>query len=283
MRTFLQGLVRDRVVMTVIVVNALTLFLYAFPNAPAAQRTALFWLDYSCTVFFVVEIIIKVSLWGWPAFWETPWNRFDFVVVVISLPFLFTVLPVFSLEEFSSILLLRLGRLFRIGRIFQFIPREKKIRQGIARALRASVGLFLALSVYVLCLSILSYYAFHEYAPGYFGNPLLAIYSTFQVFTVEGWQTIPDTIAANASPMVSGLARFYFAFTVLTGGILGLSLANAVFVDEMVLDNTDDLEDDLKELRTRLETQIEQSETNQERIESMLSALQDESGPSTSE
>jgi voltage-gated sodium channel len=29
---------------------------------------------------------------------------------------------------------------------------------------------------------------------------------------------------------------------VLIGGILGLSLANAVFIDEMMMDNTDELE-----------------------------------------
>ena len=42
-----------------------------------------------------------------------------------------------------------------------------------------------------------------------------------------------------ASPrvMVAG-ARIFFVVAVLIGGILGLSLANAVFVDEMMMDNT---------------------------------------------
>ena len=34
------------------------------------------------------------------------------------------------------------------------------------------------------------------------------------------------------------MVRGYFALSVLVGGILGLSLANAVFVDEMTADNT---------------------------------------------
>jgi len=41
--------------------------------------------------------------------------------------------------------------------------------------------------------------------------------------------------------MVVG-ARVFFVIAVLVGGILGLSLANAVFVDEMMMDNTDVLE-----------------------------------------
>lgn len=281
MRTFLKSLVRERVVMTVIVVNAITLFLHAFPDLSPSLRTCLYWIDYACTVFFVFEIATKVSLHSWATFWESTWNRFDFTVVVVSLPFLLS--PFLNSDRFSAILLLRLGRLFRLGRIFQFIPREEEIRQGIARALRASVGLFLALLVYILSLSIVSYYAFSEYAPAYFGNPFLSIYSTFQIFTVEGWQAVPNAVAENADPAVEVFARMYFAFTVLTGGILGLSLANAVFVDEMVIDNTRDLEDDVNELRSRLQTHIERSETKQDEIESLLSELHDEVANADSE
>ena len=41
--------------------------------------------------------------------------------------------------------------------------------------------------------------------------------------------------------MVTG-TRIFFVVAVLIGGILGLSLANAVFVDEMMMDNTESLE-----------------------------------------
>lgn len=39
-----------------------------------------------------------------------------------------------------------------------------------------------------------------------------------------------------------GLLRGYFIVSVMIGGILGVSLANAVFVDEMTVDNTYRLE-----------------------------------------
>jgi voltage-gated sodium channel len=64
----------------------------------------------------------------------------------------------------------------------------------------------------------------------------------FQIFTVEGWHEIPDAIAAGATDSWAALARIYFGLAVLVGGILGLSLGNAVFVDQMVADNTDTLE-----------------------------------------
>jgi voltage-gated sodium channel len=83
---------------------------------------------------------------------------------------------------------------------------------------------------------------FGRAAPQFFGNPALSIYSIFRVFTLEGWNDIPDAIAANSSWMLAIVARIYFVVAVTIGGLLGLSLANAVFVDEMTMDNTDELE-----------------------------------------
>lgn len=245
MRSLLKTLIRERVVAMVIVINAVALFLFAFEGLPEALRTVLFGVDYLCTLFFIVEIGTKIALQGWTSFWDSGWNRFDFVVVAVSLPFVLAPLPFVDVPQFSSILLLRVSRLFRLFRTFQFIPNRKDLQQGIARALRASVGVFLALFLYVLTLSLFSHYLFQAYAPAHFGNPLSSLYAMFQIFTVEGWYEIPAVIATDASWQMAMFARAYFAFSVLTGGILGLSLANAVFVDEMVIDNTRPLEKDL--------------------------------------
>ena len=69
----------------------------------------------------------------------------------------------------------------------------------------------------------------------------------FRVFTVEGWTQIPDGIAAAAgSDVWTVVARLYFVAAVSIGGILGLSLANAVFVDQMTSDNTDPLQERIR-------------------------------------
>ena len=48
------------------------------------------------------------------------------------------------------------------------------------------------------------------------------------------------------------MARGFFVFAVLTGGILGLGIVNAVFVDEMVMDNNDALEAQVTALQDEL-------------------------------
>ena len=102
---------------------------------------------------------------------------------------------------------------------------------------------------FMLAMITCNFYA--EVAPEYFGNPLVSIYSIFQLFTLEGWNEIPAAIAQSTDPTTGqpvlsdsaiGITRFYFALVVILGGIFGMSLANAVFVDEMTMDNNQELE-----------------------------------------
>ncbi|MEM9931234.1 MAG: ion transporter, partial [Bacteroidota bacterium] len=93
-------------------------------------------------------------------------------------------------------------------------------------------------------LAIITCHFYADVAPEYFGNPLVSIYSIFQLFTLEGWNEIPATIVQSTdSQMTIGMTRFYFALVVVLGGIFGMSLANAVFIDEMMMDNNKELED----------------------------------------
>ena len=196
---------------------------------------------------FIIEAAIKIKRAGMRGYWDANWNKFDFIIVLVSLPVLIE--PFIALEGFGAVLILRLGRLFRLFRLMIFIPNLDHIISGLSRALKASVGVFFALFLFNLIFAVGATILFGAYAPEYFGNPFLSIYSTFRVFTVEGWYEIPDLIAQNAdSDLIAVAVRLYFVFVVVVGGILGLSLANAVFIDEMTMDNTKEVEDDIRKL-----------------------------------
>jgi voltage-gated sodium channel len=240
-------LVSDRLVMAVIVLNATALVLHEMAARGSPLRSLWFWVDYVCVVFFLVEALIKIRGRGWPSYWASGWNKFDFTVVVVSLPALLG--PFFDVSQFAFILILRLGRLFRLFRVLRFIPNLDHLVTGIRRALRASIGVFLALLLINLILAVMATLLFRDLDPEHFGDPIASGYSIFQVFTVEGWNEIAERLesrAADENPnktklLVAG-TRVFFVAAVLIGGILGLSLANAVFVDQMIMDNTDDLE-----------------------------------------
>lgn len=246
MTKFFRGLTSESIVVSVILLNGLALFFLASVEHESQEAGVWFAIDYGCIVFFVVEAMIKVRLDGWRRYIASGWNRLDFVVVLVSIPLLLT--PVFDYQQLGGFTVLRLLRLFRLFRLMRFIPDRDKLAAGIVRSLRASIGVFLGVVLINVILAMGATFLFGEYAPEYFSNPLEACYSMFQIFTLEGWYEVPALIAERASEGWAVFARFYFVGAVFGGGIIGLSLANAVFVDQMVMDNNDAVESQLTDL-----------------------------------
>lgn len=278
MKRLADVFISERFVIAVILLNTFAMIMmgYTDPELMEVQGEvpselqrqlyrAAFWTDYGCVIYFLLEMVLKLQrtaeggeVFGFAGYWANGWNRFDFVIVLLSTPVLIT--PWVDLRALGFLLALRIGRLFRLFRMMRFIPNRQHLWAGTKRALRASVGVFLALFLVNLVLSIGATQLFGKVAPEFFGDPALSSYTLFKVFTVEGWYEIPDQVAAQAThPAIGTLARIYFMLSVLAGGILGLSLANAVFVDEITMDNNDDLEkkvdtltEELRALRAEL-------------------------------
>jgi len=225
--------ISETTVIIMIVINTIAMFFDAFPSINAATRGQLIWIDYVCVIYFIIEAFIKIMISDCEEYWENKWNKFDFFVVLSSTPTLLE--PFFDMKIFSVILILRLGRLARFFKLLRFVPEGPKIWCGVQRALKASVAVFLALIMMNLVFGMGATMLFSSVSPEHFGNPLISCYTMFKVFTIEGWYNIPDEIAAR--PLIgAGISlsiKLYFIIAVIAGGILGLSIANAVFVDEM--------------------------------------------------
>ena len=235
--------------MLIIVMNAMVIFLLYFPSFDNN-----FWLKISDQLFiviFMVEAVVKINVLKPKAYFKNPWNQFDFFIVVASVPSL--AVHVLDIPDTSLFTILRLFRLMRLIRFINFVPNIGKIILGLGRAIRASVFVLMALLFLDFMLAILTCHFYGKIAPDYFGDPLLSAYSIFQMFTVEGWNEIPSMIAEKSeNSFFIGITRFYFVLVVLFGGIFGMSLANAVFVDEMTMDNNDVLEGKIDHLERQI-------------------------------
>ncbi len=246
--------------MIAILINAIIIFIMYFPawkHHPWLETA-----DHLLVLFFLVEAFVKMRALGTKAYFASAWNRFDFIIVMGSLPtlfvFFFPVLP-----DTSLLIVLRLFRLIRLIRFIQFVPHLNQVMTGLTRALQASIFVVLALVFLNFLLAIFTCHFYADLAPEFFGNPLVSAYSIFQLFTLEGWNEIVAIITARTeNHFIIGITRFYFVVVILLGGIFGLSLANAVFVDEMTMDNNQDLEqkiDGLQQEITELRRLIERS------------------------
>lgn len=252
----------ERNMMVAVLLNTIIIFLLAFPDLN--NNIPLVTLDYFFVLLFTIEAIVKISTYGRKAYFQNGWNVFDFIIVILSLPSFFTFIEL--IPDLSFILLLRVLRLFRLLRFMAFVPNMKQLLSGLARAFKASIFVLIVLLGYNLILAILTCHLFGEVAPDYFGDPLISAYTIFQLFTVEGWNEISENVASKFGEQqlywIKGLTRFSFMLIVLSGGIFGMSLANAVFVDEMTIDNNAELEHKIESLETKIDQLREILETS---------------------
>ncbi len=246
---------KEQIVLSVIILNAFIIFLMAFPKLE--NHSLLVYCDVVFVLYFTIEAIIKIRKLGFKAYISLSWNKFDFLIVLFSLPLLLESLIPMT-QSAGIITIFRLFRLLRVVRFFQFVPNLQHILVGLARAFRASIFVFVMLIFLNFIFAVLTTYLFSSTLPQFFGDPILSAFTIFQMFTLEGWNEIPATIAESTTLTATqiNMARLYFAIVVLLGGVFGMSIANAIFVDEMTMDNNATLEkkiDTLQEQISRLE------------------------------
>lgn len=253
---------KDRFILVLILINAAVLFLGGY-NATDNQKHVFFLIDNVITSLFIIELIIKFNEYGVKGYFKSGWNRLDFILIILSAPALISF--VFNIQVFdvSFLLVFRIFRVFKAFRFFKFIPNVSGLIADVKRALDTSLFILIGFLIYIFIVGTLSFYLFNGSDTEYFTSPMISLYSTFKIFTVEGWYEIPEQICANYSSIATFFTYFYFIFVVVSGGIIGLSLVNSIFVDSMLSDNTDDIERKIDALDIKLNELIKKLDNNE--------------------
>ncbi len=251
-------LLNSHFIFWMIVLNAIVIFAMSFETIGNQAKIALSVIDILLTLLFVAEIAFKLKVSGAKSFFTSMWNRFDFVVIFISFFSIFPYLLDSNGPDLGFIIVLRITRVFKTFRFIEFIPNIGNLIKGIRRAFKASVIVLISLFVYNFILGVFSCHLFKTISPQYFGDPMISLYSIFRIFTVEGWYEIPNSIAQNSSAFIGAVSTVYFVAILVSGGILGISLVNSIFVDAMIADNNDELEKKVDELNRNIERLSEQ-------------------------
>ena len=238
---FKKLFINDKFILALILFNAVTIFISGFEMS-SNNKFTLSLIDNLITGLFIIEIIIKQTEYGIKKYFNSNWNKFDFILTALSVPTLIAFVGNIEVNSISFLLVFRVMRVFKSFRFLKFIPGIEHLVKGIGRALKTSVVVLIGFIIYIFINGIFSFYLFKDISPEYFGNPLSSLYSTFKIFTLEGWYEIPENLTKNLSTLTSFFTYMYFIFIVFTGGIFGISLVNSIFVDAMVSDNNDELE-----------------------------------------
>lgn len=257
-RQLKQLFLNDKFILFLIIFNAILIFLDGFQQTEKTEK--LFdVLDNLITVLFIVEIWIKISVLN-KSYFKSNWNILDFSLVILSIPALLAFVFGLDFKDYSFLLVFRVMRVFKSFRFLKFIPGIEQLLEGVRRALKTSILVIVGFMIYVFVIGVFSFYLFRDLSPEYFENPFMALYSTFKIFTVEGWYEIPEDLSQNLSSTKTFFVYLYFIFVVLTGGILGLSLVNSIFIDAMVSDNTDELEEKVDNLEMKIDLLLKKND-----------------------
>ncbi len=207
-------------VIFIIIVNAITIGVNTYDLDDLLTKVISV-LDYSITVFFVIEIIIRfVGEQNKKDFFKSGWNIFDSSIVLISL------IPI---PNNSSFLLLRLLRVFRVLRIISVIPELKKIIEAllgsIKRVFYVGLLLFIILYIYASIGSIL----FNSDIPERWGDVGVSMITLFQVLTLSSWEQVMLPLQD-----IYWWAWIYFFSFIIICGITMLNLLIAILVDVVI-------------------------------------------------
>ncbi len=238
----------DIIMLVLVLINTGIIFISGFISG---QGGTLLIIDSLFTLLFLFEAVVKIHARGFLGYWSDGWNKFDFILVLLALPSCFNILG--SVFPATSVLLsLRTMRAFKSFRLLQFVPNIDSLLNGVRMAIKASFIVAIGLIVLLLVFSIITTFLFGSYAPQFFGNPALSVYSIFRLFTIEGWYEMPEAIASNGGITMAVFAKIYFSILLFLGGIIGMSLVNSIFVDAMVADNNDEVLRKLEQIEKKI-------------------------------
>jgi voltage-gated sodium channel len=164
-------------VVTVILANALVLGLQTYPGLEREYGDLLDALNAAFLAFFVVEITMRIAVYGrrpWRYF-RDGWNVFDFVAVGLAF--------VPGLQSNSTIL--RLARLARIVRVVHLLPDVRILIAGVIRSLPplASMAILTVLIIFVY--GMVGWQLFGEEIPNRWGTIGEAMLTLFVMLTLE--------------------------------------------------------------------------------------------------
>jgi len=216
-RRVTESRVFDRVIMTLIVINAVTL---GMETSAFLMSRAGAWIDWANTLIlwvFVLEIALRLFAQGW-AFWRDPWRLFDFAVVGVAL------LP--ATGVFSA---LRAFRILRVLRLISAAPSMRRVVQGLLQAIPGMTSIVLLLLLIFYVFAVMATKLFGASFPDWFGSIGASAYSLFQIMTLESWSM---GIVRPVMEQYPYAWAFFVPFIVVTAFMV-LNLFIGIIVDAM--------------------------------------------------
>ncbi|VAW49269.1 putative cation transporter component [hydrothermal vent metagenome] len=139
-------------------------------------------LDYAVTLFFVLEISIRMAAEDkLKNFFKKGWNVFDFVIVAISL---------IPMDDSEYAMIARMLRLFRVMRLISFIPELRVLVSALISALPRMGYVALLMFIIFYLYAVVGNLLYANLNPVLWGDLGVSLLTLFRVATFEDWTDV---------------------------------------------------------------------------------------------
>lgn len=253
LRSFLEQDRVHNVILTVIIINSITLGLGTSDRVNAEIGGFLRVFDRVILGIFVVELSLKLYAYG-IHFFRSPWNLFDFFVVSVGL-----------LPQGAGMSALRGLRVIRALRLLSVIPQMRAVVQALLDALPGMGAVILMISIVFYVFGVMATVMYGDAFDEFFGTLGRSLYSLFQVMTLESWSMGIVRPVMETYPYAWA---FFVPFIMITTFSV-LNLFIGLLVNTMQSAVEQDTEAEFERLR-----ELVRNETNQ--VDAHVVALQEE-------
>lgn len=184
LRKIVDSSVFQGIILFVIVFNSVIMGIETIRDLSDSALSVLATINMVCLIIFIVEIIVKLLAYGLDYF-KDPWNWFDVIIVGVSMAS-----GLAFMSAFRAMRVLRVLKSLKALRGTKLIGHVRKL-QIIIDAIVKSIpsigwtGVLLLLIYYIFAL--IGVNLFGEAFPDWFGTIGKAMYTLFQVMTLESW------------------------------------------------------------------------------------------------
>ena len=215
----------NALVISVIIASAIYAGIASY-DTPPQYLYLLEFFDFAITVFFLVEIIIRIiAERSLIRFFKDGWNVFDFLIVSISL------IPTGGTE---SVFVARLVRILRLLRIITVVPAFRQIIDALISTIPRVGFVSLLMFIFIYIWAAIGTLFFESADPEKWANIGVSMLTLLQVATYDDWGNIMGKIMVEY-PM----SWLYFLSFIIINAVVLLNMVIGIMADAMILEGRD--------------------------------------------
>ncbi len=226
LQAFVESPGFTRFIVTIIVLNAISLGLETSPAVMDRMGGALLFFDRAALIIYTIELSLKFLVYRL-SFFKQGWNVFDLVIVGTA-----------WLPAGGALSVLRALRILRVLRLLSVVPQMRSVIGALFSALPGMGSVVAVLMLVFYVASVMATKLYGAAFPEWFGGIGASMYTLFQIMTLESWSMGIVRPVMEEFP----LSWIFFVPFVVVTSFAVLNLFIALIVNSMQAEHMQDRE-----------------------------------------